>query len=206
MERIAPMKQILKKSLVASSSIIAVVGLVFAPTFHASAANDSKPTTITATIAPVISMTAGASVGFTLTPTTGIAESNASNALTVSTNNSAGYNLTIVDADATLTLTKGGDSIAASANTFASPATLVTNTWGYAIPGGSFSGSYSNETDATTSTLKYAGITAVAQTLKTTATTAVNDPTTVWYAAKIDTAKPTGAYVDSITYTATTNP
>lgn len=200
------MKQTLKKSLVVGSSIVAVVGLVFAPTFHASAANDSKPTTVTATVAPVISMTAGAAVGFTLTPTTGVAESNASNALTVSTNNAAGYNLTIVDADATLTLAKGADSIAASSNTYALPATLTSNTWGYAVAGGSFSASYSVETDATTSTLKYAGITAVAQILKTTATTAVNDPTTVWYAAKIDTSKPTGNYVDSITYTATTNP
>ena len=200
------MKQIVKTSIATGMSLAALAGLVFVPTLQASAAVDTKSTTITATVAPVITLTAGAAVGFTLTPTAAVAESNASNALTVSTNNSTGYNLTIADSDATLTLTKGSDTIAASTNTYASPATLTTNTWGYAIPGGNFSASYTSQTDVATSTLKYTGITASAQVIKTTATTAASDATTVWYAAKIDTSKPTGNYVDTVTYTATTNP
>jgi hypothetical protein len=199
------MKQIVKNSLVASSSLLALVGLVFVPTLQASAAADNDPTTITATIAPMITMTAGATVGFTLTPSTGVAESNGSNVVSVSTNNSTGYYLSIADQDATLTLTNGANTIAASANTYATPATLATNTWGYAIPGGNFSAVYTSQTDVTTSTLKYTGITASAQTIKTTATTATNDTTTVWYGAKVDTSKPTGAYTDSITFVATTN-
>jgi len=199
------MKQIVKTSLAVSTSVVAVVGLVFAPTFQASAVADTSSTTINATIAPVITVSSGATVAFTMTPTGAFAESNGSNTVTVSTNNSAGYNLTLADADATLTLVSGGNSIAASANTFASPATLALNTWGFGVGGlGTFSASYSSETDATTSTLKYAGILATPVTIKTTGTTASGDTTTVWYAAKVDTTKPTGVYSDTVTYTATT--
>lgn len=202
------MKQITKTSLVAGMSLAAIVGLVVAPTFQASAASNTANTTVQATINSIITVSAGAAPQFTLTPATwgGVTESNASNVVTVNTNNSTGYNLTINDSDATLTLTSGANTIAASANTYASPATLATNSWGYAVPGGNFSPSYTSQTDITTSTLKYAGITAVAQNLKTTATTASADTTTVWYAAKVDTSKPTGAYTDTVTYTATTNP
>lgn len=201
------MKQIVKTSIATGVSMAAVAGLVFVPTMQASAATDTATpdTTITATIAPVISVTAGASVGFTMTPTSGAVESNASNTVTVDTNNATGYYLQLKDADATLTLTNGGNSIAASSNTYAAPATLANNTWGYAVAGGNFSGSYSVETDVASSSLKYAGITATNQTIKTTGTTATGDTTAVWYAAKVDTSKATGAYTDDVTYTATTN-
>lgn len=199
------MKQIVKTSLVTGASLAAIVGLVLAPTMQASAVSNTSSTTINATIAPVITISSGPTVAFTMTPTGAFAESNNSNVVTVSTNNSLGYDLTLADSDATLTLTSGANSIAASANTYASPATLALNTWGYGIGGlGSFSATYSSETSVTTSTLKYAGISATAQNIKSTATTASNDTTTVWYAAKVDTSKPTGVYTDSVTYTATT--
>jgi len=202
------MKQIVKTSLAVSTSVFAVAALVFAPTLQASAV--TSPTTITATIAPIITMTSGATVAFTMTPASwgGVAESNASNTVTVNTNNSTGYVLKLKDSDATLTLTGAAGSIAASANTFASPAVLATNSWGYGVGGlGTFSASYSSQTDVTSSTLKYAGIAATDATLKTTAVTAAGDVTTVWYGAKIDTTKATGAdYTDAVTYTATTNP
>lgn len=199
------MKQLVKTSLVAGTSLAAIVGLVLAPTFQASAASNTSNTTINATVAPVITISSGATVAFTLTPTGAFAESNNSNTVTVSTNNSAGYDLTLADSDATLTLTNGANTIAASANTYAAPATLALNTWGYGIGGlGTFSASYTSQTDVTTSTLKYAGISATAQNIKSTSSTASNDTTTVWYAAKVDTSKPTGVYTDTVTYTATT--
>jgi len=204
------MKQIVKTSLAVSTSVVAVVGLVVAPTFQASALTGTSNTTITATVAPALSVSSGASVLFTMTPATfgAVAESNNSNVITVSTNNYTGYNLKLKDSDATLTLTGTHGSIPVSTNTFASPALLATNSWGYGIAGvGTFSGAYSSQTDVTTSTLKYAGILATDVTLKTTSVTANADTTTVWYAAKIDTATATGTdYADTVTYTATTNP
>ena len=203
------MKQIVKNSLITGTSIAALVGLVVAPTFQASALTNTSPTTITATVAPALSIVSGATVAFTMTPATfgAVAESNNSNVVTVSTNNYTGYNLKLKDSDATLTLTGTHGSIPVSTDPFATPALLTTNHWGYAIAGAPFSAVYSSQTDVTTSTLKYAGILATDVTLKTTAVTANADTTTVWYAAKIDTATATGTdYSDTVTYTATTNP
>lgn len=42
--------------------------------------------------------------------------------------------------------------------------------------------------------------------LKTTASSATDDITTVWYGVKATSAQPNGAYSDTVTYTATTNP
>lgn len=198
------MKQIVKNSFIAGTSLAAIVGLVVAPTFQASAASQTANTVINATVAPVISLTSSGTVAFTMTPAT-VSESNGSDTVTVNTNNTAGYTLTLKDSDATTSLTSGANTITASSNTYASPNTLTTGNWGYAVAGGNFSATYTSQTDATTSTLKYAGISATAQTLKTTATTASADPTVVWYAAKVDSTKPTGVYTDTVTYTATTN-
>lgn len=199
------MKQIVKTSLAAGASVIAVVGLVLAPTLQVSAVSNPSSTTINATIAPVITISSGATVAFTMTPTGAFAESNGSNVVTVSTNNTLGYNLTLADSDATLTLLSGANTIAASANTFAAPAVLALNSWGYGVAAlGTFSASYSSQTDVTTSTLKYAGILATPATIKTTGAPASGDTTTVWYGAKVDTSKPTGVYTDTVTYTATT--
>lgn len=199
------MKQIVKTSLAAGASVIAVVGLVLAPTLQVSAVSNPSSTTINATIAPVITISSGATVAFTMTPTGAFAESNGSNVVTVSTNNTLGYNLTLADSDATLTLLSGANTIAASANTFAAPALLALNSWGYGVAAlGTFSASYSSQTDVTTSTLKYAGILATPATIKTTGAPASGDTTTVWYGAKVDTSKPTGVYTDTVTYTATT--
>ncbi len=174
----------------------------------ASAATSSANTTITANVGAAISITTNSPVSFALTPTSGGVVSSSSDTVTVNTNNATGYTLTLEDADASTTLTSGGNNFTAHSGTFASPTALSSGTWGYALASaGGFDASYSTETSNGSSTSKWAGVPASgsAVTIKTTGTSATNDTTTVWWAAKADNTQPNGVYTDTVTYTATTN-
>ncbi len=171
------------------------------------AATDSQNTTINATIASVISLTTSGTVAIGVTPVSGGAQTSASDTVSVSTNNAAGYDLTLADSDATTTLVNGANTIAAHAGTQASPTALANNTWGYHVDSiGGFGTGGAVETNVTSSTIKYAGVPATGSpnNIKSTATVASGDVTTVWYGVKADTSKPNGVYSDTVTYTATT--
>lgn len=193
-----------KVSAIAGSALAVV--LITSPAI-VSAASTTANTTITATLASTISMTTSTNVAIGLTPTSGGVVSSASDTVSVSTNNTTGYALTMSDADATTTLTSGANTIAAHNGTYGTPTVLAGNSWGYAVAGGNFSVSYSAETNNASSTTKWAGVPASGspQQLKTTASTATNDQTTVWYGVRATSAQAAGAYVDTVTYTATTN-
>jgi hypothetical protein len=198
-----------KKTSYKVGSILAVAAIVLSPV-AAGAVADTKSTTINATIGSTISMTTSATVAIGITPTSGGSASSASDTVTVATNNSTGYNLTLANADATSSLTNGANTITAHAGTFASPTTLANNSWGYRVDGaGTFgAGPTTAQTNQANLSSTWSGVpvTGSAQQLKTTATTATADVTTVWYGVKADTSKPSGVYSDSVTYTATTNP
>lgn len=180
-----------------------------------SAANESASTTINATVNEVISITTGSPVAISLTPTAGGVLSSASDTVTVSTNRSAGYELTLKNADTSSNLTSGGNNITPTAGTMAASSALANGSWGFAIATATsgaetnnFDASYSAETNSAASTSKWAGIptsSGTAYKLKDTASTATNDTTTVWYAAKVNTSQVSGVYTDVVTYTATTN-
>lgn len=159
-------------------------------------------------------MTTGTTVALSLTPTGSGVVTSASDTVTVNTNNTTGYNLTVADSDATTTLASGGNTFAAHSGTKTAPTALANNTWGFAVAAGTtgigtngFDSSYSTESNATSSTSKWAGMPASGSPmlLKSTTTAATNDTTSVWYAAKATTAQPNGTYTDTVTYTATTN-
>ena len=175
----------------------------------ASAATQTANTTINATVNEVISMTTSGTVALNLTPTVGGVVSSASDTITVSTNRTTGYNLKLSASDATANLTSGSNTITPHAGTFAAPTALANGTWGYRIvnAGGFGATAYSAESNNGTSTSTWAGVptNASSQTVKTTSSTATNDVTTVWYAAKVTASQPNGVYTDTITYTATTN-
>ncbi|MES2876130.1 MAG: hypothetical protein V4678_01540 [Patescibacteria group bacterium] len=176
-----------------------------------SAVADTKSTTINATVAPVISMTTNATVAIAILPTGVGAASSASDTVTVDSNNSTGYNLTLSNNDTTLDLDGPGSAIiAAHAGTFGTPSTLGNNSWGYRVDNsGTFgAGPSAAQTNQANLTGTWAGVpsSAAAQQIKSTGTTAVADVTTFWYGVKSDTSKASGAYTDSVTYTATTNP
>lgn len=173
------------------------------------AATSTGSTTINATVAATISISTSTTVGLSLTPTTGGVVTSSSDTVTVNSNNSTGYTLTMTDANADTSLTSGANTIAAHTGTQASPTALAANTWGYRVVsvGGFGASAYSAETNNGSSTSTWAGVPALGSpnTLKTTATTASNDVTTVWYGVKATTAKPSGIYTDIVTYTAVTN-
>ena len=168
-------------------------------------------TTISSSISSVISLlTTNGTVNVNVVPTGSGAQTIASDTVTVSTNDSSGYALTLADTDATTTLVSGSNTVPASSGTQTTPVTQATNTWGYAVQSvGGFNGSgYAAANSAAISgSLKFAGMPATGSpnTLKTTSGTASNDTTTVWYAVAADTTQPSGTYTDSVTYTATAN-
>lgn len=174
----------------------------------ASAASQTSNTTINATVNEVISMTTSGTVALSLTPTVGGVVSSASDTVTVSTNRTTGYTLTLKNADTSTSLVSGGNNITAHTGTPAAPTALTNGTWGFAIAGAPFDTSYSAETNNGSSTSLWAGVpssSGTAATLKTTSSTATNDTTTVWYAVKANSSQPNGVYSDTVTYTATTN-
>jgi len=199
------------------NGIIAAVALavvtVLSPAI-ASAASQTSNTTISAAVNAVLSISSGPTVSISLTPTGGGVLSNSSDTVSVSTNNAAGYVLTLNDSDATTTLADGSNTFTATSGTKTAPIALTNGTWGWAVPSGTtgigtngFDASYASEPNSTTSTSTWAGMPASGSPvmLKTTAATASADTTTVWYAAKAAVTQPTGTYTDTVTYTATTN-
>lgn len=197
-----------RQRALSATMAVSVFGIAFTPVI-ASAASSSANTVINANIGATISVTTTTPVTINLTPTAGGVVSSSSDTVSVSTNNSTGYTLTLANNDATTTLVSGSDTIAAHSGTQASPTTLTNGTWGYRVDGvGGFgAGPTSAETNNGSSTTTWAGVPATASpnTLKTTGTTAANDTTTVWYGVRVNSSQPNGTYTDTVTYTATTN-
>lgn len=197
-----------KKSQHIALAIAMVVGVVGLPTVAGAA---TTSTTINSAISSVISVfTSNGTVTANVTPTGAGAQTIASDTLTVSTNDTLGYTLQLADSDATTTLTSGANTIAASSGNQTTPVVQAVNTWGYRVDGvGGFgAGPTSGQSSAAISgTIKFAAVPANSSpnTIKTTATTASNDTTTVWYGVAANTTQPTGTYSDTITYTATAN-
>lgn len=188
---------------------VAIIVAAISPVI-ASAVTSTANTTINATVASTISMTTSGTVTIALTPTPGGVMTSASDSVLVSTNNTTGYALTLADGDTVASLVSGANNITAHTGTPATPTALGTGTWGYRVDGAATfgAGPTTAETNSSSSTTKFAGMPSSASpfTLKTTAVTAANDPTTVWYGVKADSTKPNGTYTDQVTYTATTNP
>jgi len=188
------------------SGALAVFGVVLSPVVASAV---TANTTITATLDTSISMTTSTTVAISVTPTSGGSLSSNSDSISVSTNNTTGYTLTFKDADTNTNLVSSGNNIATSGSAPGSAAALSNNTWGFAVAGNTgFDASYSAETNNGSSTSKWAGVPASSGTayqIKTTATTASNDASTVWYATKVTSSQPNGTYSDTVTYTAVAN-
>jgi len=201
------MKSNIKRRIGTLATTVAVLGIVVSPAI-ASAATEN--TTVNVDVGSSISITTSTTVNISLTPTSNGTLSSAKDTVTVSTNSSNGYNLTLADSDATTDLVNGSsDTFTATGGT---PAALTAGKWGFALASGTtgigvagFDASYSAESNSTTSTSKWAGVPATgsAVTIKSTTSTATSDATDVWYAAMADTTQPNGTYTDTVTYTAT---
>ncbi len=194
-------------SVSASKLTIAAVALVAFAAVSAPVAS-AVNTTINATVNPAITVTTSGTVTLSLTPGASAVESRASDTVTVNTNDTLGYTLTLADGDAVTNLVSGANTIAAHSGTFAAPTVLGTNKWGFAVAGAPFSTTYTAISNETSSTDLWAGMPASGSpvTLRSTSTTATNDITTVWYAVKVDSTQPSAVatpYTDQVAYTAT---
>lgn len=171
------------------------------------AVSDSKGTTVNANIGSSISIGTSSTVTLNITPVTGGSQTSNKDTITISTNNAAGYDVTLADSDATTNLVNGGNNIPTASTTPSTAAALSNNTWGWHVDGlSSFGSGGAVENNVTSSSIKYAGMPASGSpfNIKTSSTTASADTVEVWYAAKVDTSKPNGTYSDTVTYTATT--
>lgn len=133
------------------------------------------------------------------------------NTVSVTTGASVGYSLTLASTSTAGTLpgdTHGGTINAVSAS-YASPSALSANTWGYRIDGtGSFGvGPTSAVTNVAIPSLTFAPLASSAspQTIKTTASAAAPDTTDVWYGVCADMSIPADTYSRQVQYTAATN-
>ena len=167
-------------------------------------------TTISSTLSPVISLlTSSGTVNLNATPSGAGVQTIASDTVTVSTNNSAGYTLKLGETTASSALVSGGNTIAASTGTQGSPIAQTANSWGYRVDGvGGFgAGTTSAVSSQPIGALTFAAVPATASpaTLVTTAATASNATTTVWYGLAVNTTAATGTYTNGVTYTATAN-
>ncbi len=189
------------------SGIVSVMAVVTVP-FIASATTAS--TTISSTISPIISLlSTSGTVNLNTIPTGSGVQTIASDTVTVSTNDSAGYTLKLGETTVSSALVSGGNSINASTGTSAAPIAQTANSWGYRVDGaGGFgAGPTTGASNQTISAAKFAAVPATASpdTLITTATTASNATTTVWYGVAVNTSTPAGTYSNGVTYTATAN-
>jgi hypothetical protein len=160
-----------------------------------------------------ITFGSGGTVTMNVTPTIGSTTcTTASDELQVMTDSSTGYTLSMTDTDTDTDLVNGtGVTIATTSATSASPAALSANEWGYRVDGiGAFgSGPTTGAANTAIPAVTFATIPSSAGTAATLATSNVAaNPyvsTFVWYGLCVDTTPQSGAYSDSVTYTAVVN-
>lgn len=194
------------KVLVASLAI--VVAAVLASS-DGLAANVEGNTTITARVGSTISISSLGNVNISVTPSGGDARlSSARDIVTVSSNNSTGYNLNLEMFGSETSLLNGANAIAQGAGDLTTPLALTSNTWGYRVANaGGFGPGAAAETNVAASIYSWAGVPANGSPdqVKSTGSEADNDTTDIWYAIMADSNRPSGTYTGRVTYTATTN-
>ncbi len=134
-----------------------------------------------------------------------------SDQVSVQTGASTGYTLQVSDSDSDTSLNRsGGGAITAISGTRSSPATLSSSKWGYRVDSiaGFGAGPTSAVSNVSVPSVQFAGIPALGSpdTVATTSSAApVAQITPVWYGVCTDPSVPSGAYTDTVTYTALTN-
>ena len=174
-------------------------------------------TVINSAISPIISLlSTSGTVTVNAVPTGSGVQTIGSDTVTVSTNDIGGYTLSLASSSAQTTLLSGSNTLPGSAGTVAVPILQAVNTWGYCVYDSGYStGWTSSNCPSTTSsnvaisgTYKFAGVPATgspATIVDYTGGTASNRVDTVYYAVAANTAQASGAYTNTVTYTATAN-
>lgn len=211
------MKRITSKTnriITTGVTAFAVVALAYSPAAFAATSN----TTITGTIGSTITVSSGAAVSLDVAPDSSARYASRSNTVTVTTNNTTGYDLTLETTSAARELHKStapAADINAHTGTNAAPTALVANSWGYRVDNiGGFGAGPTAATagvggDVLDSTL-WAGVPALnsPDTIATSTAPSAGggDNVTVWYAMAADATKPSGNYTNTVLYTANVKP
>ena len=153
-------------------------------------------TTVTATIEPVLSMSLNTNtIDLNIIPSSTGTEEYGSVTLTVDTNNSTGYQLTMSSASPNLIGSSAKSIPTISGATSSSPLALNVNTWGwYADSFGSFNQTYISLPDTGNELL-----------VRQTNTNGLADRTIAYFGAKLNLSTPADTYSNTITFTAITN-
>ena len=153
-------------------------------------------TTVTATIEPVLSMSLNTNaIDLNIIPSSTGTEEYGSVTLTVDTNNSTGYQLTMSSTSPNLIGSSTNSIPTISGATSSSPLALDVNTWGwYADSFGSFNQTYISLPDTGNELL-----------VRQTNTNGLADRTIAYFGAKLNLSTPADTYSNIITFTAITN-
>lgn len=156
-------------------------------------------------------MASSGSISVDITPAGGTTKCTiSSDTVTATTGSSTGYTITLNDADTSNALT-GPASIVASTATSSSPSVLTANTWGYRVDtiAGFGAGPTTAITNASIPSATFAGVPISTDTPGLIRTTNTADSgtvnTSVWYGVCASSNLQSGAYSDSVTYTAVIN-
>lgn len=201
------MKKLAKYSLTG----LAIGGLILLPGLQTYAATtQSANTIINGLIGSTITVSSTGTVSMNLSPTGSSVTSIGKDTVTVNSNDVDGYNLTLNVNSATddkLTNSAASSTIDSTSGTYAAPAVLALNSWGYRVDGlGTFgAGSTAVVDSVASSPLFFAKVplSASPQNIRSTTTTATNSTTDVYYGIKVDASKPNGTYTNTVVYTAT---
>lgn len=153
--------------------------------------------------------TSGA-VALSVDPTSGGTYTIANDEVTVTTNSTLGYTLSLeMNSAVENSLVAAEGAVPTSSSTVASPSVLSGNQWGFRIDGqaGFGMGPTAASTNQSSSTLTFAGVPLLDNpvTVKSTSTDApTGDVTNVWYGIRADTSQPAGSYTGTVLYTAVT--
>lgn len=159
-----------------------------------------------------ITLTTSGSISANVTPAAGATRCTvSSDSVTATTDSTTGYVVTLSDTDTTNTLVGTSATIPATSGTPASPVALTANKWGFRVDNtaGFGAGPTSGVTNAAIPALTFAAVPLSSGTAATIRSTSTADgssvATPVWYGVCADTTLTSGAYTDSVTYTAVVN-
>ena len=158
-----------------------------------------------------ISLTTSGAVTANVVPGSGPNCSVSSDSVSVLTDSSTGYTLTLNDNDTANQLTGSSATIAPTTGTNTSPSLLTANKWGYRVDSvsGFGAGPAATVTNGAVPSYSFAGVPLSSSAADTIATspTAANPAvtTTVWYGVCANFSIPSGTYTDTVVYTAVVN-
>jgi hypothetical protein len=159
-----------------------------------------------------ITISSSSTVTLNVTPQTGSTRCTVDkDDVSVTTGASVGYTMTLSSTSSGVTMPGGanGGTINAVGTSYGTPGVLTTNTWGYRIDSsGSFgAGPTSVVNSGAVPALTFAPIAplASAQTIRTTSSAATPSATQIWYGVCVDMSLPADTYSRSVVYTAMTN-